>query len=148
MSRNQRFVLLGLAVTVAVLAIVILPGGDDETENQPAAQTQQEQPQTPETAPTTPGETSERPKPKPKPKPPLLRAGAERELEFEKGDTVRFRVRHSEPEEVHVHGYDLTKDLQPGKTATMSFEADIEGIFEIELEHSGTPIGTLKVEPK
>ena len=148
MSRTQRFVLLGLAVIVAVLAIVILPGGDEETKNEPVAQTQQEQTQTPESAPTTPAETSERPNPKPKPKPPLLRAGAERELEFEKGDTVRFRVRHSAPEEVHVHGYDLTKDLQPGKTETMSFKADIEGIFEIELEHSGTPIGTLKVEPK
>ena len=146
MSRTQRFVLLGLAVIVAVLAIVVLPGGDEETENEPVAQTQQEQTQTPESAPTTPAETSERPKPKPKS--PLLRAGTERELEFEKGDTVRFRVRHSAPEEVHVHGYDLTKELEPGKTETMSFKADIEGIFEIELEHSGTPIGTLKVEPK
>ena len=29
----------------------------------------------------------------------------------------------------------------------MSFVADIEGIFEIELEHSAEPIGELRVKP-
>ena len=152
MSRTQRIVLLGLAAVVVVLAIVILPGGDDEkASSQPVAQTttQEESAATP-SAPTTPAETATSPDtaPEPEPKPPLLTAGDERELEFKKGDTVRFRARHSAAEEVHVHGYDVTKDLQPGKTETISFEADIEGIFEIELEHSGTPIGTLKVEPR
>jgi hypothetical protein len=60
---------------------------------------------------------------------------------------VRFRVRHGEAEEVHVHGYDIKKDLAANETANVSFEASIPGIFEIELEHSGTPLGRLKVEP-
>jgi len=50
-------------------------------------------------------------------------------------------------EEVHIHGYDITKNLAANETANVSFEASIPGIFEIELEHSGTPLGRLKVEP-
>ena len=152
MSNTQRAVLLGLAAIIAVLAIVILPGDDDEEPATQAGRTSATQAPAGE---TTAGETTATgtattpaPKPKPKPKPPLLTAGKVRELAYEKGDTVRFRVRASEPEEVHVHGYDISKAVVPGKTTTMSFEAKIEGIFEIELEHSGTEIASLKVEPK
>jgi hypothetical protein len=60
---------------------------------------------------------------------------------------VRFRVRHGDAEEVHIHGYDIKKELAANETADVSFEASISGIFEIELEHSGTPLGRLKVEP-
>jgi hypothetical protein len=152
MSRTQRIALLGVAAIIAVLAIVVLPGDYDEPT--PTASTQPAQ-----QARSTPAEpagdgaeqtraTQAAPASKPKRKPPLLRAGTERELEFTKGETVRFRVRHPSAEEVHVHGYDISRDLQPGKTATVSFKAELEGIFEIELEQSGTPIVSLKVEPK
>ena len=147
MPRNQRLAMLGLAAVVVVIALVVLPGGDDETKTQPAAQTNTvEQTATTDTAAGTTETTA--PKPKPKPKPPLLRAGKERELEFEKGDTITFRVRHSTDEEIHVHGYDKSRAIKAGRTTTMSFKANLEGIFEVELEHSGTPIGTIKVEPK
>ena len=149
MSNPQRAVLLALAAVIAVLAIVILPGDDNDNETATeAAQITETQAPAETTAGAAPTETTTTPAPKPKPKPPLLTAGKVRELEYEKGDTVRFRVRASEPEEVHVHGYDLSKDVQPGKTTTMTFKAEIEGIFEIELEHSGTEIASLKVEPK
>ena len=68
-------------------------------------------------------------------------------LTFDQGDTVRFRVRNDTAEEVHVHGYDIKKELEPNKTATVSFKATITGIFEIEFEGSATQIGELKVEP-
>lgn len=146
MSRTQRFVLLGLAAIVAIGALVVLPGSSDDD---PAATAQQAaETQSAEPAATSPATTSTAPPPEPKPKPPLLQAGDPRELTFTKGDTVRFRVRHSEPEEVHVHGYDVSRGLEAGRTRTLSFPASIEGIFEIELEQSGTELGTLKVEPK
>ena len=63
------------------------------------------------------------------------------------GDTVRFAAKSSTDEEVHVHGYDISKDAPAGKTIRMSFEADIEGIFEIEFERSAVPIASLRVEP-
>ena len=50
-------------------------------------------------------------------------------------------------DEVHVHGYDLTRDLKAGDSVRFSFVADAEGIFEIELEGAHTPIGRLVVEP-
>jgi hypothetical protein len=141
MSRGQRLTFLGIAAIIAVVAVIVLSGGGDETDK--AAET---------TATPTPSVTTEEmatptPKPKPKPKPPLLQAGSERTLNFDQGDTVRFRVRHGEAEEVHIHGYDVKKDLAANETANVSFEASIPGIFEIELEHSGTPLGRLKVEP-
>ena len=54
---------------------------------------------------------------------------------------MRFRVVSDKAEEVHVHGYDIKKDLQPNKTETVSFKATITGIFEIELEGSATQLG-------
>ena len=86
-------------------------------------------------------------RPKPKPKPPLLRAGKEQALNYKQGETVRFRVVNDEAEEVHVHGYDIKKELEPGKVETVSFKATITGIFEIELEGSGTLLAQLKVVP-
>lgn len=143
MNRNQRLILLALAAVVVIAALIVLPGGDDEETPTPAqtTTTRQQSRSTPQSATTTSSTSA------PAPKPPLLQAGKETELSFEKGDTVRFRVRADAAEELHVHGYDIKRDLQPGKTITVSFPADIEGIFEIELEHSGTKLATLKVEP-
>jgi hypothetical protein len=61
---------------------------------------------------------------------------------------VTFRVRNDASEEVHVHGYDIKKELQANKTATVSFKASITGIFEIELEGSATQLAELRVDPK
>ena len=69
------------------------------------------------------------------------------ELEVKKGDRVAFAARADEDEEIHVHGYDISKEAPAGKRVEMSFMADITGIFEIEFEHAGEPIGELKVEP-
>ena len=146
MSRTQRLAMLGVAALIAVVALIAIPRGDDNDTPQPAAQTVEQAPA--ETPVDDAATTETAPAAKPKPKPPLLRAGSERELEYTKGETVRFRVRRSAPEEVHVHGYDISRDLEAGKTRTVSFKANIEGIFEIELEHSGTPIASLKVEPR
>jgi FtsP/CotA-like multicopper oxidase with cupredoxin domain len=143
MSRGQRLTFLGIAAVIAVIAVILLAGGGDETEkasnSAPAA--------TAATGGAAAEEETATPTPTPKPKPPLLQAGKEKALTFEEGETVRFRVVSDEAEEVHVHGYDIKKDLEPGKTETVSFKADITGIFEIELEHSGTLLAQLKVVP-
>jgi hypothetical protein len=139
MSRGQRLTFLGIAAIIAVVAVIVLSGGGDETEKAADATAT---PSREVDAMATPTRT-----PPPKPKPPLLLGGRERTLSFDQGDTVRFRVRHGEAEEVHIHGYDIKKDLAANETANVSFEASIPGIFEVELEHSGTPLGRLKVEP-
>ena len=141
MSRAQRLAFLGIAVIIAVVAGILLADGGGETEKaaNPAPSA------TPTATPS--GTATATPSPAPKPKTPLLQAGNERTLSFDKGDTVRFRVRHDDAEKVHIHGYDIKQELAPNRTATVSFKASITGIFEIELEHSGTPLGRLKVEP-
>ena len=145
MSRGQRFTFLGIAAVIAVLAVILLAGGGGETDD--AAKSASSA--TPTATATADGsaEPTATPTPKPKPKPPLLQAGNEKALTFKEGETVRFRVRNGTAEEVHVHGYDITKKLEPGKTETVSFKATITGIFEIELEGSHTLLAQLKVLP-
>jgi FtsP/CotA-like multicopper oxidase with cupredoxin domain len=148
MSRNQRLTFLGIAALIAVVAVVIFAssGGDDEQEAAGTAATA--------TATATPSATEESgtptpsPTPTPKPQPPLLQAGKVTKLRVTEGETVSFRVKHDAPEEVHVHGYDIKKDLTPNETATISFKATITGIFEIELEGAAEQIGELRVDPK
>ncbi len=73
--------------------------------------------------------------------------GGARELRFDKGERVRFRVRSDVVEELHIHGYDRYVDLAPGRTTSVSFPASIEGIFEVELHGAGVPLASLRVEP-
>src|SRR5688500_4417922 len=145
MSQRQRFTFLAIAVVIAVVAIVVLADtSEDDTAPSPSSATATPTATTEESTGTeTPAPT---PTPTPEP-PPLLTADKVTKLEATEGETVKFRVRADEPEEVHVHGYDISKDLEPGQTATMSFKATINGIFEIEFEHSHTQIAELKVEP-
>ena len=141
MTRGQRLTFLGIAVVIAAVALILLAGGEDETGKRANSA------QTPTPTPTAvEGEETPTPTPTPKP-PPLLQAGKVRKLTFDQGDTVRFRVRHDTAEEIHIHGYDITKEVEPNKTATVSFKASITGIFEIEFHGSGTQIAELKVEP-
>jgi hypothetical protein len=147
-SRTQRLTFLAIAAAIAIVAVVILTaagGGDDEQEATSAA-TPTGTP-TPTTAPgETPAETPE-PTPTPKPQPPLVTRGKVTKLRFEQGETVRFRVRSDVADHVHIHGYDLMKDVTPGRTITFSVPADITGIFEIELEDRGEEIAQLRVDP-
>ena len=69
-------------------------------------------------------------------------------LTYEKGDRVRFEVSSDVSDEVHVHGYDVSKALPAGGTARFSFPASIEGVFEVELEQRGEPIAELRVNPR
>ena len=50
-------------------------------------------------------------------------------------------------DEAHLHGYDLSAELQPGVPATLTFTASIPGIFELELEDDGTLIAEIEVAP-
>jgi FtsP/CotA-like multicopper oxidase with cupredoxin domain len=147
MSRAQRFTFLGIAAVIAVLAVILIGGGEDESEtptttSQTTPTPTPDEPDPDDTPTPTPTAT-----PTPEP-PPLLEGGEVTKLRFTEGDTVRFRVVSDVPEEVHVHGYDIAKDLEPGKVVTMSFKGDITGIFEIEYEHAGEQIGQLRVDPE
>lgn len=61
------------------------------------------------------------------------------------GETVVFRVTSDVAEELHVHGYDHKLELTPRTPAELRFTADIPGVFEVELEHSGLKVAELQV---
>ena len=153
MSRNQRLSFLGIAAVIAVVAIIVLVvgGGSDDTTTDDSANTSAQQTATPTATPTADDgqeESTPTPTPTPKPQPQLLQSGKVTKLDVKEGETVRFRVRHDEAEEVHIHGYDIKKDIEPGETANVAFKATITGIFEIEFEDSAEQIGELRVDPK
>lgn len=69
------------------------------------------------------------------------------DLRLKQDEQVRFVVGSDQADEVHVHGYDLSARVGPGRPAEFSFPATITGVFEVELEKAGTPVAELTVEP-
>lgn len=62
------------------------------------------------------------------------------------GEEVTVRVVSDVAEEVHVHTYDLTADLEPGVPGEVTFVADIPGVHEVELEGSHLRLLSLEVQ--
>jgi hypothetical protein len=73
--------------------------------------------------------------------------GGIKELEYSAGDQIRFEVSSDVADEVHVHGYDLMQDVPAGGTVSFDFPAEIEGIFEAELEGRKEQIAEIRVNP-
>lgn len=68
------------------------------------------------------------------------------EITVVQGDEVTLKITSERPVELHLHGYDLEKEIEPDETAELSFETDLTGRFTIEDEQTGTDLGTLVVE--
>ena len=74
--------------------------------------------------------------------------GGIQDLTYKVGDQIHFKVKVPFGEEIHLHGYDVAKEIpEGGGTVTYDLPADIEGVFEAELEHRGEQIAELTVEP-
>ncbi|MDX6691856.1 MAG: hypothetical protein QOG15_3313 [Solirubrobacteraceae bacterium] len=141
MPGKQRAILLILAAIAAVAAIIIVPSlgdnGKSDAEKLGGATTATPgQPQPPKRS-AVPVITVRNGKP----------VGGVQRLEFNKGDTVKFTVKSDVADEIHVHGYDLKKNVPAGGQATMSFKADADGIYEAELEKRGVQIAELRINP-
>ena len=66
-------------------------------------------------------------------------------ISVERDTTVALVITSDVAEHVHVHGFDLFADVGAGETATLVFEADVPGVFEVEFEDSFTFITELEV---
>ena len=62
------------------------------------------------------------------------------------GTPVTLQVTSDVADEVHVHGYDLMADVAPDQPATITFDATVPGVFEVELEDLGRELLTLQVQ--
>ena len=137
MSNQQRIALIVAALVVAVVAFVIAwPGNDDEPER--AASSAPAQTETgDDSAEAQPTTETEPPEP---PEPEVTRinvkggavAGGAKTIDVVRGDTVRIVVAADAPDEIHLHGYDITRNAAPGQPARFRFKANAEGAFEIE----------------
>ena len=154
MSRNQRIGLLVAAGVVVVIAIVVAvaSGGSDDTSTAASTNT------TVKTASTK--TSTEEPHETVPAEPKVNRieikggqpVGGVQDIKVKKGDEVTIVVSADAEDDIHLHGYDIEKPVEPGEPASFKFTADIEGIFEIEshvAEDAGREplIGKLTVEP-
>ena len=138
-----------LAIAVAAVAAVVLfvalrpagdEGGDVDTAGRTATRTTETRAATTTTLPRRPDVArinvrGSRP------------LGGARKLSVRRGATVRIVVTADVADHVHVHGFDLMRDVRPGRPARFRFRARLVGRFEIELEDLGLPIAELEVRP-
>jgi hypothetical protein len=149
MSRNQRIGLLVAAAVIAVVAIAVAFASGGSDDNDQAAQTTR----TTRTSSEQPHET-------------LAQnqefhriqikggsvVGGPPNIKVTKGEHVRIVVSADAHDDIHLHGYDIEKPVEPGQPAQFNFSADIEGVFEIEshvAEDEGREplVAKLTVEP-
>jgi hypothetical protein len=144
MPARQRLALIAVAVVAIVVAFVLIrgSGGDSGDTPPPVAATLGARSATvvsPATAPekVVPTVVVRNGKP----------VGGVKTLRFRKGDQIAFRVRSDVADEIHVHGYDVHRDVAKGGMAGFSFRGTIDGIFVVELESRGVQIASLEVTP-
>jgi hypothetical protein len=139
--------LAGAAILVGLF--VVLRPGDDEDD--------QAAPPPPPAATTTTGTTTTRTtttRPRP-PGPTRIRivvrggrvVGGLRRPRLEQGERAVLIVRADVSDHVHLHGYDIMRDVSPGNPARLRFRATIPGRFEVELEDRKLQIAQLEVRP-
>jgi plastocyanin len=129
---------------VAVVAVIIIgSGGDDNNDSTSAAQT------TPTAS--TPGSTTATTPPKPPIQVITIKngkaVGGVQTVSVKKGDRARFKVVSDADHEIHLHGFDIAKDVKAGGSVTYNVKTDAPGIYEFEIEDTKTKIGQVKVEP-
>jgi FtsP/CotA-like multicopper oxidase with cupredoxin domain len=71
---------------------------------------------------------------------------ASRRIRIDRGQKVRIRVQADRAEEVHLHGYDLSADVAPGRPVVIDFTADAPGVFEVGLEQAHLRLFELQVQ--
>ena len=61
------------------------------------------------------------------------------------GQSVTITATSDVADSLHVHGYDKTLDLSPGRAASVSFVADVKGVFEVETHETELLVAKLSV---
>ncbi len=148
-----RWLLLAGAVVVAVVLFVVLRPDDEGEATKGTTSTSE----TTARRGLTERATS-RPTAPPRPRRPrparitiLVRdgevVGGVRRATVEKGDRAVLLVRSDVADEIHLHGYDRSAQVGPGKPARIAFSATLAGGFEVELEEHGLQIAQIEVRP-
>lgn len=145
--RSRSALLAALAVVLFGTGLLLAScGGDDE-----AGGTTSVSITTTDTTTTTSTETTTTTEEEPKPvvvsvvvEGGVPKGGIVRRT-VDKGDRVVLVVKSDVADEVHVHGYDVSRDVAPGRAARIAFVAKLPGRFEVELEERGVQVADLTV---
>ena len=70
------------------------------------------------------------------------------EVSVTEGDQVNLEITSDRPIELHLHGYDLAVEVEPGEPGELSFEATTTGRFAIEDHETEAELGALLVQPR
>lgn len=144
--RSIALTLAALALFASGLVLASCGGGDDDTTATTLPGTVTDTTTTVDTTTTT--ETTPEPQGSTVIRIAVVNAapkgGIVRE-KVEKGDRVVLVVTSDVTDHIHLHGYDIMRDVAPGKPARLPFKATIPGRFEVELEDRGVPIADITV---
>jgi hypothetical protein len=148
----QRLLIVAAAAVVAGgLFLALRPNDDDDGTTATGTTTT--------TATTTPTitEPSVPPPPRPPSPPPPAQVrivvrdgqpvGGVRRVTVGKGRRVVLMVTSDAADHVHLHGYNVMRDVAPGMPARLAFRATIVGTVEVELEDRGLPLATITTQP-
>jgi FtsP/CotA-like multicopper oxidase with cupredoxin domain len=159
MSRNARIATVAATVLVAIVALLVLrPGTEEPPPEEPERNGATVDRDAPEQTATSPeqetGATATVPEGDGEDGAEVIRVregrpvGGARRLRVTRGDSVEIRVTSTDTsDEIHLHGYDVLRDLAPGEPAVIRFEAGFEGIFELELHGTGEKLADVEVRP-
>ena len=155
-SRGARIGVVIVAIAVVVVLFLVLRENDSD-DGGPTTSVAEET----TTEPSDDGAgAAVNPTDEPKPEPPKPEAvketieveagqpvGGVKEIQVPSGEKAQITVTSPDTtEHAHLHGYDIFADLAPGQPAVIKFEATIDGVFEMELEDSVTPIAEVTVK--
>ena len=145
MRRLRLLLIAAVAGAAAVVLFLVLRPGDDE----PTATTTNRASDTTQTS-TRPTTTAPAP-----PAPTRITInvrggqvmGGIQRVAVPKDAPVELFVTSDTADEVHVHGYDRSRDVAPGSPARLLFRATTPGRFEVELEQRKLQIAEITVRP-
>lgn len=143
-----RLLIVAAAAVVAAGLFVVLRPDDDSAATGTTTTTAT-------TAPTI-TEPSVPPARPPAPPPPAVvritvrdgtPVGGIRRVTVGRGRRVTLIVSSNVADHVHLHGYDVMRDVAPGRPARLSFRATIVGTVEVELEDRHVPLARITTQP-
>lgn len=144
---TRLLIVAAAAVVAAGLFVVLRPDDDDSAATGTTTTT---------TIPTiTEPSVPAPPRPPAPPPPAVVRitvrdgtpVGGIRRVTVGRGRPVTLIVSSNVADHVHLHGYDVMRDVAPGRPARLSFRATIVGTVEVELEDRGVPLATITTQP-
>jgi hypothetical protein len=140
----RRLVIVAGAVVVAAALYFVLRPDDDGSGAAPTTTPTITEPNVP--AP---------PRPPAPPPPAQVRitvrdgkpVGGIRRVTVGRGRRVILVVTADVADHVHLHGYNVMRDVAPGRPARLSFRATILGTVEVELEDRHVPLARITTQP-